>query len=536
LKTSIRLLSNFYNHYLYISQYIGLLALVLIPVGLLFSRGLLSIGFITFISNWFLEAEFKRKWKLLKTYKLEIIICLVFLIHLIGMIYTHNIEAGLKDLKIKLPLLFPIFLISSNGLLKKLNSNFLILLFAFTTVAASLAGFMRFEYYLDYQTVDDLKDITFMGQNIMLSLFVNFSIFIFYNELYLNWYKKQTYLRIILLLNILWLIVFLYLLNSLTGYFTFIVLFLYTFLSLLTTIKRKTVLIIILIFSLSGIIITLYINNLIVDFYKTEQIDFQNLEKYTKNGRAYNFNTNSKRTENGHYIDIYVNTNELEKEWSKISSMSFSGKDKKGQMLSETLIRYLTSKGLRKDSAAVSQLKKNEINYIENGCANYKYINKYSLESRIYNIIWQINTFKTTGNANAQSISQRIEFFKSAKYIIKQNFWFGVGSGDVMDTFNETLEKISPTLDKSFRNRVHNQYVVEFIALGVIGFLLFLVIIFYPVYKLKIWKYYIFSVFYLIILLSFLTDNPLETQLGVSFFSFFYAILVFKSAKLTAIE
>ncbi len=282
---------------------------------------------------------------------------------------------------------------------------------------------------------------------------------------------------------------------------------------------------------LSGLSILIYINQLINDFYTVEKINFQNLEKFTVNGRAYENNTNSLRTENGHYIDIYICGEELENEWKKQSKLSLTGRDNKNQLLSETLIRYLSSKGFRKDSAGLNQLNQSDIHFIENGCANYKYTSKYSFESRIYNIIWQFNTYKKTGNANAQSISQRMEFLKSAVYIIKHHFWFGVGSGDVMDTFHKTLEEISPQLDARFRNRVHNQYIVEFVTLGVFGFIIFMIIIFYPVLAQKIWKHYLFSIFYLIILISFLTDNPLETQLGVGFFSFYYCMMILKMSN-----
>ena len=525
MKRPIYLLSIIYNYYQYLSIYIGLLSLLFIPVGLLFSRGLLSVGFITFISNWVLEGGYKQKWILLKQQKAEMIISLIFLLHLVGMAYTSNIGYGLADLKIKLPLLFPIFLFSYFKLSKIIKADIFLYLFAFSTVVSTLVGFIRFEYILKYQTVDDLKNITFMGQNIMLSLFVNFSIFIFFHQLFLNWYKHSGFIRNLLIICVIWLIVFLYLLNSLTGYFTFGILVLYSIIKLFKTYKRKLVIGLLVIFGISAISSVIYVDQLISNFYLVDKINFQNLEKYTVNARKYENNLNSKRIENGHYIDIYICTQELESEWKKQSQMNLSGQDKKGQVLSETLIRYLTSKGLRKDSAGFKQLNGNDISYIENGCANYKYISKYSLEARIYNIIWQINTYENTGNANAQSISQRVEFYKSAIYIIRHHFWFGVGTGDVMDTFNKTLKEISPKLDEKYRNRVHNQFVVEFTALGIIGFVIFIIIIFYPVLKNKIWKEYLFSIFYLIILISFLTDNPLETQLGVSFFSYFFCVL-----------
>ncbi len=58
-------------------------------------------------------------------------------------------------------------------------------------------------------------------------------------------------------------------------------------------------------------------------------------------------------------IDLYVCEPELKKEWNKISTISYESVDRRGQQVSLTIRRYLTSKGLRKDSAALARLKWN---------------------------------------------------------------------------------------------------------------------------------------------------------------------------------
>jgi hypothetical protein len=525
-----KLLFKWHQRFLSVNTHVYTFALILIPAGLLFSRALLSIGFILFIINWLIEGEYNEKWKRIKKSIPEILISSILIIHLIGLIHTENLDYGFKDLKIKLPLLLPIFYFSTKQSYKILNIGTLLLVFAISTLTATLAGFINFQFLLKNQTVDDLKNISLMGQNIMLSWFVNFSIIVFFYHLQKNWKTLKNWLKVLLLLAISWCIIFLYLLNSLTGYVIFIALFFYSLYYIINQTKNRILILSsIALLLISGILSAVYINKQINNFFKTEYIDYSRLEEKTINGNDYFHNIESKRTENGHYIDVYISEKELEKEWNKLSQLNYRGKDNKGQLLSETLIRYLSSKGLRKDSTDVSKLEKNEISYIEDGCANYMYTKKYRLDSRIYSILWQIRTYRHTGNATAQSISQRVEFLKSAIYIIKHHFWLGVGSGDVMDTFNKTLEKLSPSMEAKYRNRVHNQYIVEFVALGFTGFVIFIFLIFYPVICFRIWKNFLFSAFYLIVLISFLTDNPLETQLGVSFFSYFYCILLDQS-------
>ncbi|NJO87694.1 MAG: O-antigen ligase family protein [Chloroflexia bacterium] len=129
-----------------------------------------------------------------------------------------------------------------------------------------------------------------------------------------------------------------------------------------------------------------------------------------------------------------------------------------------------------------------------------------------------------TGDATNQSLSQRIEYYKVSYYLIKRNFLFGVGSGDLLKESLMQLERMDSKLDKEFWYIVHNQFVSEFSTLGLIGFLIFVLAIFSPFVKQSLRRSYLFVVFYLIMILSFLSDNTLETQLGVSFCSFFYCL------------
>jgi hypothetical protein len=387
---------------------------------------------------------------------------------------------------------------------------FLFLLFIISTIAASFFSFIHFEFFTDYQSVEDLNWIALVGQNIRLSLFVNLSIFA--TLYYLASSKLKKGISVFMVFGLIWLVVFLYLLNSLTGHITFAFLILFSSFFIFRK-NKKLVLILASSILVTGVTFSAYIANLVNEFYKVEAIDFDKLEDKTRNGNLYYHDIKSKRIENGHYVDIYISPKELKKEWPKVSEYDIKGEDNKGQEIYQTLLRYLSSKGLRKDSSDFQKLTKNDIAYIENGCSNYKYTKKYSLEARIYNILWQLNTYEQTGNATAQSVSQRIEFLKIAKKMIVDNFWFGVEPGDVMSDFSKELKMVNSKLDEKYHNRVHNQYLVKFIAIGVFGFLAFMYFTFYPFFKFKAWNDYLFSIFYLIILLSYFTDNTLETQL-----------------------
>jgi hypothetical protein len=527
LKNIAQTLKTIYQRYQNISLYISYLGIALTLTGIFFSRVIISSGFLLVLLNWAIEADFKNKWKVLKQNKGFLLIAFIPIIHLLGMLNTENISYGFSDIKIKLPLLLPIAFASSPKLLKAFKKDTFLSIYLLAALVSSLFGFIRFQFFSNDTSIEDLNKISLLGQNIQVSIFVCFAICITIYFLFIDKkFTRPTY-KILLIFCLTWFSVYVYLLNSYTGYIVFIAILIFTLVNFISK-KNLSVLFVALgLILLSGFGFVIYLNRLIVKFNNTEKIEFNRLPQKTINGNAYQHDTLSKRAENGHLIDIYICKYELKKEWKVKSKLAFENKDFKDQYLPETLIRYMSSKGLKKDSLGFSMLSKKDIAFIENGCANYLYTNKYSLESRIYHVYWQYKTYSESGNASAQSFSQRVEFLKAAKILCKENFWFGVGSGDVMESFKKELDDMGSKLDQKYYNRVHNQYIVEFIALGFWGFVAFMIIFFYPIFKYKIWKNYLLFSFYITFCLSFFTDNPLETQLGVSFLTIFYCILFF---------
>ncbi|MFM7900421.1 MAG: hypothetical protein ACKPAD_00375, partial [Bacteroidota bacterium] len=78
--------------------------------------------------------------------------------------------------------------------------------------------------------------------------------------------------------------------------------------------------------------------------------------------------------ENGYYVWKNLCEEELRQQWNKRSEMPYDGRDRKNNELRMTLIRFLTSKGLQKDSAAIASLTDQEIMAIESGIANDFYL------------------------------------------------------------------------------------------------------------------------------------------------------------------
>ncbi|MCX7729036.1 MAG: O-antigen ligase family protein, partial [Bacteroidia bacterium] len=249
------------------------------------------------------------------------------------------------------------------------------------------------------------------------------------------------------------------------------------------------------------------------------------IQTHTLNGNIY-FNDTVPYTENGHLVFIHINDTELKKEWEKRSTIPFEGRDKKNNELKYTLYRYLASKGLPKDSAGLTRLYQKDIWNIENGVPNYLYAQAGFLEKRLYELMQEYQYFKINQNPNGKTLVLRYMYWKIGLHIWWENFWIGVGTGDVAIAFDKEYEKY-PTIEKQFRLRAHNQFITFALTFGIAGIIVLLINLIYPLIHLRQSRhYFLYLLFCVLVILSFLIDDTLETQPGVTFYALFNTLLI----------
>ena len=259
-------------------------------------------------------------------------------------------------------------------------------------------------------------------------------------------------------------------------------------------------------------------------FEKVKGIIVEQLDTHTKLGNPYVFDTISYRIEDGRYVGMYLSIDEMINAWNARSDKKINSIYDDGY---GSLVRYLTSKDLRKDAEGVSQLTDDDVMNIENGIANFNYIENPGLKTRIMKIMVAYDNYADDRDANGSSVFQRVEYIKASLNIIKENPIMGVGTGDISVAFNDYYEKSNSKLTRENRLRSHNQYLAITVAFGVVGLIWFLSSMLYPLFADKKNINYLYIVFLLIMMLSMLTEDTLETQIGVTLFAFFNSFLVF---------
>jgi hypothetical protein len=270
-----------------------------------------------------------------------------------------------------------------------------------------------------------------------------------------------------------------------------------------------------------------YVYVQVQNFYDIEELTLETADKQSESGEEYFFNLNLKMFENGRYIYSYIARDELRTEWNKVSKLDFDGVDLKDQSLKSTLIRYMTSMNLRKDKEGVHSLTHQDIWAIENGIANKRFLNGKSLNTMIYRYIWEIHNYTEGFNPQGNSLAQRLLFWKNGSQILKNNWLYGVGTGDVQLAFDEQYEKMSYVIIKKYRLRAHNQFLTMGITFGVFGLLYFIITMISGFWVKPNAHSYLFLGAFIIMMVSMLDEDTLETQFGVTYAIFFYFLFLF---------
>jgi hypothetical protein len=511
-----------------VQRKIYITGLILLSLGILFSGPVVSMSTMLLGANWFSELNYRKRLQLFFRNPTALLLSAVFFMHLLGFLWTSNFNYGLDDLRTKVPLFVLPFIISTTPTLSKNEFRLLLAFFITGIVVSTLISMTALWHWLPV-AVHDIRDISLFISHIRLSLMICLSIFAlayFFVRYPSNW------LRGLIIIIGCWLIVFMGILESLTGLSILVVVSFVICIVYFSKHRPKLALTVGLITLLLFIGAVYQINSIAKGFTEVKSVSIKDLPKKSPAGHPYYNDSTFLIVENGTYVMLQACWEELRPSWEKRSKIRFDSVDAKGNPVSVTLVRYMASKGfLQKDAETFSALTDSDIHAIESGICNYKYRSLGSLNGRIYESIWEIDVYRKGMNPSGHSMTMRFEFWKTGWHVFKHNWLTGVGTGDVRDAFTKQYIADKSTLDERWRLRAHNQYLAIAVAFGALGLLLFLISLVYPLLQNKMYGNYFYLVFFMIVCISMLTEDTLETQAGVTFYAFFNSIFLFAQPK-----
>lgn len=501
---------------------IYLFCIALLMTGMLFSHFLMSISQIFIALNWLAEGRLREKWHSFIHNPAALLLTSVFILHLAGLLYSSDVSYGLHDLKVKIPLALMPLVFSTTPAVKRKTFNRLMLFFIVVVFTATLVSF----YMKISGKAEDVRKTSLFISHIRFSLNICLAFFAILFFVFRS--KMKISPKLALAFAGIWLLVFLVMLEAATGLAIILVVSVLLLLYIVLRNNKRTVKIVALsLLAIMPSVVVLYCVKVLKDYQTTKNVRIDELDKITPLGNVYIHDTAYFSVESGQYPGLFVCNEEIEEAWNKRSSLKIIKKDSSYPMHYFTLIRFLNSKGLRKDADGINKLSDNEIAAIEKGVANAEYMNLFSVKSRLYKIAFEYNEYKRTGNARNRSVMQRFELWKAGVSLVKKHFWFGVGTGDVKNEFGQQLVSMNSTL-KDTGLRAHNQFLTFLIAFGVTGLIWFLLTLFFPLVYGKKHFHYFFVIFFIIAFISMFTEDTLETQAGVTFYSFFTSFFLFQ--------
>ena len=507
--------------------YFGLLALLTIAIPT--SNFLMSLAQVLLMVNWIAEGQWKDKLRKARRQPLLWAFVAFFFVHLLWCLFSYNWDYALDDLRKKLPLLIvPLVLLTSEPLSRK-RIDVLLVIYCCTLLFVSSYSWVNHLINPDiaYRNLFPFISHIRLALNTCMAMFI---LLYYINKVRgiptLCGIRKKICILIFVAL-LVWFVVYLLLLQSYTG---FIVLFLALVVVLFFQLKRMGNKLYLTMYFL-GLVLVLIVLVLIVGYYantyyKLMPLSTLPLEETTANGNVYTHHQDG-FVECGNYINNYICYTELDDEWNKISNKPLKYITPNGYPIEPTLIRYLNSKGLTKDSVGVTALTAYDVQAIENGKATYYEAYGTIVEQMIYRLMFEYENYKVYGSVKNFSMLQRFELWGNACEIILHNPWLGVGTGDVADEIRNNLIKNNSEL-KDSNMRTHNQYLTLLLTFGVVGTAIIVTLFVNAIRKEKLFESLLFMAYFLIVMVSFISEDTLETAAGCLFCTFFFALFVMR--------
>lgn len=496
--------------------YLFYLCLCLMLISLPTSLYFISVAQILMGANWLAEGHYREKIQRFLRNKPAVIFSLIYLVYIAGIAWTNDLAYGIGyDLKNKLPILTLTFLIASSQPLRAARLRGLITVFSLTVLVTSLIGFIIFlsRDYINPRSISPFISHVYLSMMVVLSIFL------------IPWHTKQITENprwwALSWFASAWLLIYLLILSSITGILCLggVVVFL-----LLREIFSKSPLSrkILALAAFSGMATVSLLLFLYVIRPLTEKISPEplSLTEKTSGGNPYRHDPDNLQRENGHLVYHFIAEDEIDTAWNERSQIDIDSIDHMGHPLKATVYRYLSSKGLRKDREGISALTAKDIEAIEHGISNYLYTRWPNLLVRLHQSAWEFFEYNRTGNPSGHTFTQRLELWKGSVVAFKESPLFGWGTGDIFIAMDYGLSNIDSKLE-NFRMKPHNQYLVLLLMVGIIGTLIFFLLFGWFLKETKATRYLLFNIFLAIMVVSMLGNNPIDAQIGLSFFVFF---------------
>lgn len=148
------------------------------------------------------------------------------------------------------------------------------------------------------------------------------------------------------------------------------------------------------------------------------------------------------------------------------------------------------------------------------------------MNERFRIMLWSLENRQFAYENQYDGTMERMLVWQTSMELGLDNFVAGVGTGDVKDELIKKYLSKNMGLTAEKQLNSHSQYLETFVAFGIIGLLMLLIVLFYPLIALRKNNNHEFNAFIILFILNIFVESMFETQAGVVFFSFFYSLFM----------
>ena len=497
------------------SLYVLLMGAVCVAIPL--SNYMMSMMLIFVTVNWLIEWDFKAKWQRLKENKSAVFAFLFLFVMFLGFIHANDYGEALDYWTCKLAMYLAPPVIASSKPFNSKEFRFVLGCFVLSVLFSTVYSVV---YYATHEVVD-IREISVFISHIRFSLCIDVAIVLLLHYVFKKKDRPLAF-RLLAMVFSVWMILYLFIAQTLTGIvLLFMVAVAYLVYVMLCHWKEKRYRYVAM--GISCLVAFFVVLTGIVTwrYFHVDSSQYVPMDTLTVNGHPYENEMNS-MVENGSMIGMYVCESELESAWKLRSDEDFQT-----PMLEITLVRYLNSCHLRKDSLGVMALSEQDVRNIEQGVANVDYTSRFGLKRALYPIFFSIEKYRCSGDVQNSTIFQRVEYWRASWRQVKKHWLLGVGLGNHKTAVGEQLKIDGSCLSGKERIGCHNQWLTLWLMGGILVPLAFLFLLVYPFVEQKTRMSFVYVAFFIIIVGSMFTEDTLETQAGLTLYAIMNSLLLY---------
>jgi len=132
----------------------------------------------------------------------------------------------------------------------------------------------------------------------------------------------------------------------------------------------------------------------------------------------------------------------------------------------------------------------------------------------------------TSPNTYKESTGLRLLSWNAAINLIKGNYAFGVGTGDIKSELLKEYARLDYSKNLERQMNVHNQFLETLLGQGIAGIIMLIAVFLIPFLQALKRHDLLLQIFLLLMFINFLFESMLNTQAGAIFYGFYYSLLV----------